>query len=88
MDFLTMFLAGPIDNDEFDGSRSDIDSMPAWVIKSGLLDRGIGYAVRRIAENGTMEQMIAFVTALRAELRRASTDTAPSSALEHIDKHH
>jgi hypothetical protein len=47
--------------------------MLAWVINHGLSDREIGYAVRRLAEVGTIEQMIGFVTALRAEIRHAST---------------
>jgi ADP-ribosylglycohydrolase len=59
-------------NHNLDNPRSDIDSMLTWVINHGLSDREIGYAVRRLAEVGTIEQMIGFVTALRAEIRHAS----------------
>lgn len=52
--------------------RSDVDSMLTWAVKHGLSDQDIGYAVRRLAEVGTNEQLIALVTALRAEIRNAS----------------
>jgi len=52
--------------------RSDVDSMLTWAVKHGLSDQDIGYAVRRLAEVGTIEQLIALVTALRAEIRNAS----------------
>ncbi|MCA1702465.1 MAG: hypothetical protein LC808_04030 [Actinobacteria bacterium] len=62
-----------VSNHDLDNPRSDIDSMLSWVIKRGLSDQDIGYAVRRFAEVSTIEQMVALVTALRAEIKRAST---------------
>lgn len=51
-------------NHEFGPPRPDIDSMLSWVVNHGLSDQDIGYAVRRLAEVGTIEQMIALVTTL------------------------
>lgn len=43
----------------------DVDQMLAWVSRNEFSDKSVGYAVRRIATLGTIEQLIAFTTALR-----------------------
>ncbi|MEU9773822.1 ADP-ribosylglycohydrolase family protein [Streptomyces sp. NPDC047968] len=47
----------------------DVDAMLEWLRTQGHTDQAIGYAVRRIAELGTMEQMIAFTATIQAEIR-------------------
>ncbi|MEU3046345.1 ADP-ribosylglycohydrolase family protein [Streptomyces sp. NPDC006984] len=47
----------------------DVDAMLEWLRAQGHTDQAIGYAVRRIAELGTMEQMIAFTATIQAEIR-------------------
>ncbi|MBB6381154.1 hypothetical protein BKA01_008431 [Pseudonocardia eucalypti] len=49
----------------------DVDQMLAWVAHKGYSDEAIGYAVRRILELGSLEQLIAFATSLRASARRS-----------------
>jgi ADP-ribosylglycohydrolase len=50
-----------------------VDQMLAWVARNEFSDNSIGYAVRRITDLGTVEQLIAFTTALR----RATHQTFP-----------
>ncbi|MBB5980569.1 ADP-ribosylglycohydrolase family protein [Kribbella solani] len=53
------------------GSPVDVDQILNWVVAHGndkdqvVRDQALGYAVRRIIETGTLEQLIAFTTALR-----------------------
>lgn len=57
---------------------ADVDSMLVWVERSKYAPEAIGYAVARISEVGTIEQLVAFTTALRASLRRrAERDPRP-----------
>ncbi|MER5212394.1 ADP-ribosylglycohydrolase family protein [Streptomyces sp. NPDC002838] len=52
------------------GNQSlNVDAMLDWIRSQGHTDQAIGYAVRRIAEIGTTEQMIAFTATLQAEIR-------------------
>ncbi|QDW61725.1 ADP-ribosylglycohydrolase family protein [Oerskovia sp. KBS0722] len=48
----------------------DVDDMLAWVVHRRLDDQALGYALRRVAQIGTLEQLIAFTTTARAEIRR------------------
>lgn len=48
----------------------NVDQMLAWVQHKGFTDEAIGYAVRRVVELGSLEQLVAFTTALRAAARR------------------
>lgn len=50
----------------------DVDQMLAWVARNEFSDKSVGYAVRRIADLGSVEQLIAFTTALRRATRRSS----------------
>jgi ADP-ribosylglycohydrolase len=52
----------------------DVDQILAWVAHKGYADEAIGYAIRRLVARGTVEQLIAFTTALRA----IAKGTAPS----------
>lgn len=52
----------------------DVDKMLAWVARNEFSDDSVGYAVRRIAHLGTIEQLIAFTTALRREIHVAHPD--------------
>ncbi|MCX4856652.1 ADP-ribosylglycohydrolase family protein [Streptomyces canus] len=47
----------------------NVDAMLDWVRARGYSDEAVGYAVRRIAELGTTEQMIAFTSTLKAEIK-------------------
>ena len=49
----------------------NIDDMLDWLARNGYADGQLGYATRRIAELGTVEQMVAFTTALRTAIRKA-----------------
>ncbi|WP_158943597.1 ADP-ribosylglycohydrolase family protein [Streptomyces sp. NRRL S-378] len=51
------------------GQALDVDAMLEWLRAQGHTDQAIGYAVRRIAELGTTEQMIAFTATIQAEIR-------------------
>lgn len=48
----------------------DVDEMIRWVVKRRLSDESIGYAVRRLAEIGTIEQLVAFSVAIRGRIDR------------------
>ncbi len=50
----------------------NIDQILDWVARRGFSDEDIGYAVRRISQRGTAEQLIAFVSHVRASIRRSS----------------
>lgn len=47
----------------------NVDAMLTWLRRQGYTDSAIGYAVRRISEVGTREQMIAFTATLQAEIK-------------------
>jgi hypothetical protein len=47
----------------------DIDQMMNWVARRGFSEEVIGYAIRRISERGTTEQLVAFTATLRSHLR-------------------
>jgi ADP-ribosylglycohydrolase len=47
-----------------------VDDLLRWVAAGGYTDRRIGYALRRIAQIGTIEQAIAFTTNLREQVRK------------------
>jgi hypothetical protein len=44
--------------------------MLEWVKKRNFSDEQIGYAVRRVAELGSVEQFVAFIATLRTEIRQ------------------
>jgi ADP-ribosylglycohydrolase len=46
----------------------NIDHMLTWVARRGYDETAIGYAIRRISEIGTVEQLVAFTTTLRARI--------------------
>jgi ADP-ribosylglycohydrolase len=46
-----------------------IDEMLTWVARRGYSPEAVGYATKRIAELGTVDQLVAFTTALRAAVR-------------------
>lgn len=48
---------------------ASVDQVLAWVGGREFSDEVIGYAVRKFAETASVDQLIAFVTALRYELR-------------------
>jgi ADP-ribosylglycohydrolase len=52
----------------------DVDQMLSWVARNEFSDNSVGYAIRRIADLGTVEQLIAFTTALRRVGRRTLPD--------------
>ncbi|WP_432830507.1 ADP-ribosylglycohydrolase family protein [Dactylosporangium sp. CA-092794] len=52
-----------------DGLPIDIDQIIEWVARQGFKDEALGYAYRRIAQQGTVEQLVAFSTAVRGRLR-------------------
>jgi ADP-ribosylglycohydrolase len=52
----------------------DVDQMLAWVKQQGLTENAIGYAVARIAELGSVEQLIGFTSSLRTMLRKKSNE--------------
>jgi ADP-ribosylglycohydrolase len=58
----------------------DVDGILDWVRSRGFDDSAVGYAIRRLAEEGTLEQLTAFVTAVKYELhsgRPSTTDDRP-----------
>jgi ADP-ribosylglycohydrolase len=59
-------------------TEADVDQMLTWVAKQGYTDEAIGYAVRRIVGLGTLEQLVAFTTALwaRAKVRTRFNDVS------------
>jgi len=52
-----------------DDAPLDVDKLLAWVQTRGYEDDAIGEAVRRIASEGTLEQMAVFIGAIRPQLR-------------------
>ena len=46
-----------------------IDDMITWVARRGFSPEAVGYATKRIAELGTVDQLVAFTTAIRAAIR-------------------
>lgn len=52
----------------------DVDGFVRWVASGGYSDARIGYALRRIAQIGTIEQCIAFTSTLREQVRNAAPD--------------
>jgi ADP-ribosylglycohydrolase len=57
--------------DEKDGPQADVnvDQMLGWVRHKNYSDDSVGYAVRRIATLGTVEQLVAFTAELRSAVR-------------------
>jgi ADP-ribosylglycohydrolase len=49
-------------------TRVDVDQMLEWVKRNNYSDNSIGYAVRRLSRLGTIEQLVAFTTALRVAI--------------------
>jgi ADP-ribosylglycohydrolase len=47
----------------------NIDQIIDWVAKQRFQDEALGYAVRRIAEQGTSEQLVAFMAVIRERIR-------------------
>jgi ADP-ribosylglycohydrolase len=67
------------DRRQSDGSRLDrgvdLDQVLSWIRERGLdEDSAIGYAIRRVARDGTPEQLAMLVGLLRAELREPVSD--------------
>lgn len=56
--------------------------MLAWLGGRDFSDEAIGYAVRRFTETAGIDQLIAFVTALRYELRDRDRNTSDTAATE------
>jgi len=50
----------------------NIDQMLDWVARRGFSDKDIGYAVKRISQRGTAEQLISFTSHLRVAIGRSS----------------
>jgi ADP-ribosylglycohydrolase len=48
----------------------DVDTILRWLLRQGVDDASIGFATRRIAESGTIEQTVAFGVALRGMVRK------------------
>jgi len=48
----------------------DLDQIIEWVSKQDFHDQALGYALRRIAERGTVEQIVAFATAIRGRIHQ------------------
>lgn len=48
----------------------DVDQILAWVARNGYTNEAIGHAIRDLVTRGTVEQLIAFTTALRATAKR------------------
>lgn len=46
-----------------------VDEIVQWVSTKGFSDEAIGFAFRRIAQSGSMEQLIAFAAAVRERVR-------------------
>ena len=58
----------------------NIDQMIAWVRGKNYDDAALGYAVRRIAQLGTVEQLVAFTVTARQAVRAIDAVKAgPSS---------
>jgi len=53
--------------------RLDIDEILRWIGSRPLTDRDLGYATRRVAEEGSVEQLIAFTTAIREMINRRAS---------------
>jgi len=57
-------------------NQVDVDQMLVWVARRGYSETAIGYATRRIAELGTVEQLVAFTTTVRDKIRNLSRQAA------------
>jgi hypothetical protein len=53
----------------------DVDVVIGWARRNGLTDETLGYALRRIAETGTLEQLVAFTSTVRSLLVHAKGTT-------------
>ena len=49
----------------------DVDQMLDWVASHNFSEAALGYALRRIAESGSLEQIVAFSAAIHAAARHA-----------------
>ncbi|WP_204075886.1 ADP-ribosylglycohydrolase family protein [Planotetraspora phitsanulokensis] len=58
-----------IRDDKLPSESVDVDQMLKWVAHENFSDRAVGYAVKRIAALGTVEQLTAFTSTLRYALR-------------------
>ena len=56
-----------------DQAQVSIDDMLAWVRGKRYADPAVGYAVRRVAQAGTLDQLVAFTVALHAAIRQNGT---------------
>jgi hypothetical protein len=54
---------------------ADVDRMLRWVATKDYAEYALGYAVRRIAELGSVEQLVAFTASIRPYLRAARKPT-------------
>lgn len=61
-------------------AQVSIDDMLAWVRGKRCSDQAVGYAVRRVAQVGTLDQLVAFTVALHAAIRQTGTG-GPDQAL-------
>jgi len=48
----------------------DVDQILAWLGRQKFNDESLGYAVRRISEAGSLEQMALFLASVRSEIRQ------------------
>lgn len=62
--------------------HAGVDQVLAWVGGREFSDEAIGYAVRRFAETAGVDQLIAFITALRYELRDRGRNASGTAAAE------
>jgi ADP-ribosylglycohydrolase len=60
--------------------KVDVDQMLEWLVRQGHSDHSIGYAVRRMARLGTLEQLIALTTALRDVIVSSSSRSSDGSS--------
>lgn len=62
--------------------HAGVDQVLAWLDGREFNDQDIGYAVRRFTETAGVDQLIAFVTALRYELRDRGRNASGTAAAE------
>jgi hypothetical protein len=57
--------------------RVDVDEMLRWVWQRKLSDEALGYALRRLAESGSTEQLIAFTATVRGMVLQKNREQGP-----------
>jgi hypothetical protein len=62
----------PRDEPTVNRDQVSIDDMLAWVARHGFSKDAVGYATKRITEPGTLDQVVAFTSAIRAAIRNRS----------------